>query len=115
MQHKLKVSDIASIIHPYPTYNSGIQLLATEMAVEHSMTGVSGNFYSHSLQGCSLNLELRHSVQVCGLIGFADGVENRKQQRQTQIPFGNDNQKYSPNVQCCTPFAAKCLFDDSRI
>ena len=42
MQHKLKVSDLASIIHPYPTYNSGIQLLATEMAVEHSMTGVSG-------------------------------------------------------------------------
>jgi len=43
MQHKLKVSDLASIIHPYPTYNSGIQLLATEMAVEHSMSGVSGN------------------------------------------------------------------------
>ncbi len=42
MQHKLKISDVASIIHPYPTYNSGIQLLATEMAVEHSMTGVSG-------------------------------------------------------------------------
>lgn len=42
MQHKLKVSDIASIIHPYPTYNSGIQLLATEIAVEHSMAGVSG-------------------------------------------------------------------------
>jgi len=42
MQHKLKVSDLASIIHPYPTYNSGIQLLATEMAVEHSMAGVSG-------------------------------------------------------------------------
>ena len=42
MQHKLKVSDLASIIHPYPTYNSAIQLLATEMAVEHSMTGVSG-------------------------------------------------------------------------
>ncbi len=42
MQHNLKVSDIASIIHPYPTYNSGIQLLATEIAVEHSMAGVSG-------------------------------------------------------------------------
>ena len=42
MQHKLKVSDLASIIHPYPTYNSGIQLLATEMAIEHSMTGFSG-------------------------------------------------------------------------
>ena len=42
MKHKLKVSDLASIIHPYPTYNSAIQLLATEMAVEHSMAGVSG-------------------------------------------------------------------------
>ena len=42
MQNKLKVSDLASTIHPYPTYNSGIQLLATEMAVEHSLTGVSG-------------------------------------------------------------------------
>jgi pyruvate/2-oxoglutarate dehydrogenase complex dihydrolipoamide dehydrogenase (E3) component len=42
MQHKLKVSALASTIHPYPTYNSGIQLLATEIAVEHSMTGVFG-------------------------------------------------------------------------
>ncbi|HUZ97626.1 MAG TPA: FAD-dependent oxidoreductase [Edaphobacter sp.] len=42
MQNNLKVSDLASIIHPYPTYNSGIQLLATEMAVEHSLTGLSG-------------------------------------------------------------------------
>ena len=42
MQNKLKVSDLASIIHPYPTYNSGIQLLATEMALQHSMAGVSG-------------------------------------------------------------------------
>jgi pyruvate/2-oxoglutarate dehydrogenase complex dihydrolipoamide dehydrogenase (E3) component len=43
MQSKLKVSDLASTIHPYPTYNSGIQLLATEMAVEHSLTGFSGS------------------------------------------------------------------------
>ena len=43
MQHKLKLSDLASTIHPYPTYNSGIQLLATEMAVEHSLTGFSGS------------------------------------------------------------------------
>lgn len=42
MEHKLKVSDLAGIIHPYPTYNSGIQLLATEMAVEHSLNGFSG-------------------------------------------------------------------------
>jgi pyruvate/2-oxoglutarate dehydrogenase complex dihydrolipoamide dehydrogenase (E3) component len=43
MQQKLKVSDLASAIHPYPTYNSGIQLLATEMAVEHALTGLSGS------------------------------------------------------------------------
>ncbi len=43
MQNKLKVSDLASTIHPYPTYNSGIQLLATEMAFEHSLTGFSGS------------------------------------------------------------------------
>jgi pyruvate/2-oxoglutarate dehydrogenase complex dihydrolipoamide dehydrogenase (E3) component len=42
MQHKLKLSELAGTIHPYPTYNSGIQLLATEMAVAHSLTGFSG-------------------------------------------------------------------------
>jgi len=42
MQHKLKVSDLAGTIHPYPTYNSGIQLLATEMAVKHTLNGLSG-------------------------------------------------------------------------
>jgi pyruvate/2-oxoglutarate dehydrogenase complex dihydrolipoamide dehydrogenase (E3) component len=43
MQQKLKVHDLASTIHPYPTYNSGIQLLATEMAVEHTLAGISGS------------------------------------------------------------------------
>jgi len=42
MHHKLKISDIASTIHPYPTYSTGIQLLATEMSVEHALTGLSG-------------------------------------------------------------------------
>ncbi len=42
MQNQLKVSDLAGTIHPYPTYNSGIQLLATEMAVHSALTGVSG-------------------------------------------------------------------------
>ncbi len=42
MQHRLKVSDLAGTIHPYPTYCTGIQVLATEMAVEHSLTGFSG-------------------------------------------------------------------------
>lgn len=42
MQHKTKTSEIASTIHPYPTYSTGIQLLATEMSVEHALTGLSG-------------------------------------------------------------------------
>jgi hypothetical protein len=41
MEDKLKVSDLASRIHPSPTYNFGIQLLATEMAVERSESGFS--------------------------------------------------------------------------
>jgi pyruvate/2-oxoglutarate dehydrogenase complex dihydrolipoamide dehydrogenase (E3) component len=43
MQRKLKVSDLASAIHPYPTYNSGIQLFATEIALEQALTGFSGS------------------------------------------------------------------------
>jgi pyruvate/2-oxoglutarate dehydrogenase complex dihydrolipoamide dehydrogenase (E3) component len=42
MHHNLKVSDIASTIHPYPTYSTGIQLMATEMSVEHALEGFSG-------------------------------------------------------------------------
>jgi pyruvate/2-oxoglutarate dehydrogenase complex dihydrolipoamide dehydrogenase (E3) component len=43
MQQRLKASDLASAIHPYPTYNSGVQLLATEIAVEQALTGLSGS------------------------------------------------------------------------
>jgi pyruvate/2-oxoglutarate dehydrogenase complex dihydrolipoamide dehydrogenase (E3) component len=42
LQKKMKVSDIASPIHPYPTYTSGVQMLATEMAMDQAMTGLSG-------------------------------------------------------------------------
>ncbi len=42
LQKKMKVSDMASPIHPYPTYTSGVQMLATEMAMEQAMTGTSG-------------------------------------------------------------------------
>ncbi len=42
LQKKMKVSDMASPIHPYPTYTSGIQMLATEMAIKYAMTGFSG-------------------------------------------------------------------------
>jgi pyruvate/2-oxoglutarate dehydrogenase complex dihydrolipoamide dehydrogenase (E3) component len=42
MRNKLKLSDLASTIHPYPTYSTGIQLLATRMAVERAFSGSSG-------------------------------------------------------------------------
>lgn len=42
MQKKIRVADIAGVIHPYPTYSTRIQLLATEMAMAHAMSGVSG-------------------------------------------------------------------------
>jgi pyruvate/2-oxoglutarate dehydrogenase complex dihydrolipoamide dehydrogenase (E3) component len=42
MKHGLKVNDIAGTIHPYPTYFTGVQLLATEMAVEKRLSGTSG-------------------------------------------------------------------------
>jgi len=42
MHNKLKLSDLAATIHPYPTYSTGVQLLATKMAVEHAFSGTSG-------------------------------------------------------------------------
>jgi pyruvate/2-oxoglutarate dehydrogenase complex dihydrolipoamide dehydrogenase (E3) component len=42
MRNDLKLSDLAATIHPYPTYSTGIQLLATKMAVERAFSGASG-------------------------------------------------------------------------
>ena len=42
MKQKLKLMDIAGTIHAYPTYSTGVQLLATEMAVEKLLSGTSG-------------------------------------------------------------------------
>ncbi|MBC5809356.1 MAG: FAD-dependent oxidoreductase [Candidatus Eremiobacteraeota bacterium] len=42
MQRKLKIADLAATIHPYPSYSTGIQLLATEMAVDHALSGIGG-------------------------------------------------------------------------
>lgn len=42
MRNRLKLSDLAATIHPYPTYSTGIQLLATKMAVERVFSGTSG-------------------------------------------------------------------------
>ncbi len=42
MHNTLKLSDLAATIHPYPTYSTGIQLLATKMAFEKAFSGTSG-------------------------------------------------------------------------
>lgn len=42
IRNKLKLADLAATIHPYPTYSTGVQLLATRMAVEHAFSGISG-------------------------------------------------------------------------
>jgi pyruvate/2-oxoglutarate dehydrogenase complex dihydrolipoamide dehydrogenase (E3) component len=42
IKHGLKVKDLASAIHAYPTYSSGLQLLASDVSVETLMSGTSG-------------------------------------------------------------------------
>lgn len=42
IQKRIKVADLAGTIHPNPTYATGLQLLATEMATQQAMAGASG-------------------------------------------------------------------------
>lgn len=42
MRNRLMLSDLSATVHPYPTYSTGVQLLATSMAVERSFAGTSG-------------------------------------------------------------------------
>jgi pyruvate/2-oxoglutarate dehydrogenase complex dihydrolipoamide dehydrogenase (E3) component len=44
MTHGLTLSDLSTTVHPYPTYSTGVQLLATAMAVERSFSGIRGRF-----------------------------------------------------------------------
>jgi pyruvate/2-oxoglutarate dehydrogenase complex dihydrolipoamide dehydrogenase (E3) component len=44
MRNKLKVADLAATIHPYPTYSSGVQFVATKIAFENAFAGISGRF-----------------------------------------------------------------------
>lgn len=39
---KIKIAELAGIIHPYPTYSTGVQLLVTEMAMQQAFSGASG-------------------------------------------------------------------------
>jgi hypothetical protein len=42
MKQRMKISDLAGAIHPYPTYSTGIQQMAAEITVEHLLSGTSG-------------------------------------------------------------------------
>jgi pyruvate/2-oxoglutarate dehydrogenase complex dihydrolipoamide dehydrogenase (E3) component len=42
MRNGLRLSDLAATVHPYPTYSTGVQLLATKMAVESAFSGFQG-------------------------------------------------------------------------
>jgi pyruvate/2-oxoglutarate dehydrogenase complex dihydrolipoamide dehydrogenase (E3) component len=42
MRNRLTLRDLSATVHPYPTYSTGVQLLATSMAVERSFAGTSG-------------------------------------------------------------------------
>jgi pyruvate/2-oxoglutarate dehydrogenase complex dihydrolipoamide dehydrogenase (E3) component len=42
MRNRLKLAELAATVHPYPTYSTGVQLLATKMAVDHAFSGTSG-------------------------------------------------------------------------
>jgi hypothetical protein len=42
IKYGLKLKDLAGAIHAYPTYSTGLQLLATDVSVETLMSGTSG-------------------------------------------------------------------------
>ena len=43
MKHDLRIGQIAGTIHPYPTYASGVQLLASQMTLDHAFEGLAGH------------------------------------------------------------------------
>jgi pyruvate/2-oxoglutarate dehydrogenase complex dihydrolipoamide dehydrogenase (E3) component len=42
IKHHMKVSDLAGAMHPYPTYSTAVQQLASQMTVEGLLSGTSG-------------------------------------------------------------------------
>ena len=53
MKHGISIDDLAGTMHPYPTYASGVQLLASDMAVDRALTGPAG-FLIRSMSRLSL-------------------------------------------------------------
>ena len=44
IRNKHSLKDLASAIHPYPTYSTAIQQLAAEVTINHTLEGTSGKF-----------------------------------------------------------------------
>lgn len=44
MKQKMKIADVAGVIHAYPTYSTPIQQLAAEIAVAKALSGVAGKW-----------------------------------------------------------------------
>jgi pyruvate/2-oxoglutarate dehydrogenase complex dihydrolipoamide dehydrogenase (E3) component len=42
MQQKVKISELAGAIHPYPTYSTAVQQMAADIAVDDLLSGASG-------------------------------------------------------------------------
>jgi pyruvate/2-oxoglutarate dehydrogenase complex dihydrolipoamide dehydrogenase (E3) component len=42
MKQRVKISDLAGTIHPYPTYSTAVQQMAADITVEHLLSGTSG-------------------------------------------------------------------------
>jgi len=42
IQRGLKIQDVASVLHPYPTYGTGVQLLATQISIQRATSGIAG-------------------------------------------------------------------------
>jgi pyruvate/2-oxoglutarate dehydrogenase complex dihydrolipoamide dehydrogenase (E3) component len=42
MKEKMKISELAGAIHPYPTYSTAVQQMAADIAVDDLLSGISG-------------------------------------------------------------------------
>lgn len=72
MSNKIPLKNLAASIHPYPTYNSGWQFLATHLAMQKTFSGTSGRLI-RALSRWSLGRKPLGSIQAAG----AKGAERR--------------------------------------
>ena len=42
LQNKLRLKDLAGVMHPYPTYSTVVQQMAADVTVDHTLAGAQG-------------------------------------------------------------------------